>query len=95
MPTLLQQLDSGHLWQFPGGVHPPERKTLSNQTAIARLPLSPTLMLPLRQHIGAAGRVLVKVGDRVLKGQPLTEPDTPMAVAIHAPSSGIVHAIGP
>ncbi|WP_298444484.1 electron transport complex subunit RsxC [uncultured Ferrimonas sp.] len=95
MHTLLEQIDRGQLWTFPGGIHPPQRKEISNQAAIATLPLPPQLRVPVRQHIGAPGRVLVRVGEQVLKGQPLTEADSPMAVPVHAPTSGTITAIAP
>ena len=31
--------------------------------------------VPIKQHAGTAGNVLVKEGDYVLKGQPLTQGD--------------------
>ena len=51
------------------------------------------LILPLQQHIGRPGDLLVNVGDKVLKGQPLTKSTNPMAVPIHAPTSGIISDI--
>lgn len=59
------------------------------------MPLPDRLYIPLRQHIGVAGQLLVKAGDTVLKGQPLTQADNSMAVPVHAPTSGIVLAITP
>ena len=41
------------------------------------------------------GRLLVKVGDRVLTGQQLTASDHPMEVPVHASTSGIITAIEP
>ncbi|WJE09759.1 electron transport complex subunit RsxC [Pseudoalteromonas sp. JC3] len=95
METLLEQIESGKLWQFPGGIHPPEQKTLSNQQPIARLPLPDKLILPLKQHIGANGSLLVNSGDHVLKGQALTAPGTNWSLPIHAPTSGTIEAIKP
>ncbi|SDK33031.1 electron transport complex protein RnfC [Ferrimonas sediminum] len=94
MQTLTEQIDNGTLWTFPGGIHPPENKTLSNQTPIDTLPLPEHLYIPVTQHIGQPGSLLVKVGDKVLKGQPLTQPNAPMALPVHAPTSGIIEAIG-
>ncbi|MCG9761321.1 electron transport complex subunit RsxC [Pseudoalteromonas sp. Isolate6] len=95
METLLEQIESGKLWQFPGGIHPPEQKTLSNQQPIARLPLPDKLILPLKQHIGANGSLLVQSGEHVLKGQALTAPGTNWSLPIHAPTSGTIEAIKP
>lgn len=93
MPTLFQQIQAGTLWDFHGGIHPPTRKTLTNRKPIGMLPLPERLYLPLRQHIGVAGQPLVMTGERVLKGQALTNADNSMTVPIHAPTSGIIMGI--
>jgi electron transport complex protein RnfC len=93
LPTLFQQIQAGKVWDFHGGIHPPSRKERTNQKPVALLDIPDRLYIPLRQHIGVAGKVLVKVGDRVLKGQALTQADNAMAVPVHAPTSGVVQAI--
>jgi len=93
LPTLFQQIQAGKVWDFHGGIHPPSRKERTNQKPVALLDIPDRLYIPLRQHIGVAGKVLVKVGDRVLKGQALTQADNAMAVPVHAPTSGTVLAI--
>jgi electron transport complex protein RnfC len=93
LPTLFQHIQAGKVWDFHGGIHPPSRKERTNQKPVALLDIPDRLYIPLRQHIGVAGKVLVKVGDRVLKGQALTQADNAMAVPVHAPTSGIVLAI--
>ncbi|MBZ9610613.1 electron transport complex subunit RsxC [Rheinheimera maricola] len=95
MPSLFQQIQAGKVWDFHGGIHPPTRKQQSSQKPIAVMPLPDRLYIPLRQHIGVAGVLLVRTGDRVLKGQPLTAADNSMAVPVHAPTSGIVVNIAP
>ena len=95
MPGLFQQIQAGVLWDFHGGVHPPTRKQQTNQKPIAVLPLPDRLYIPLRQHIGVAGQLLVREGEHVLKGQPLTSADNSMAVPVHAPTSGTVLSICP
>ena len=76
-----------------GGVHPSEHKLESTQQAIGQLPLPKRLVLPLRQHVGNLPKVLVAVGDHVLKGQLLAEAEGNISAAIHAPTSGVVSAI--
>ena len=76
-----------------GGVHPDEHKHESTQRSIGQLPLPKRLVLPLRQHVGHLPKVLVALGDRVLKGQLLAEAEGSISAAIHAPTSGIVSAI--
>jgi Na+-translocating ferredoxin:NAD+ oxidoreductase subunit C len=76
-----------------GGVHPPEHKQESTTQAIGQLPLPKRLVLPLRQHVGNLPKVLVAVGDQVLKGQLLAEAEGNISAAIHAPTSGTITAI--
>jgi len=86
-------VDAGVIGQFPGGIHPPERKQPANAIPLRRLPLPAELVLPLRQHIGPSGECLVKVGDQVLKGQQLTEAHLSQGLPLHAPTSGVITAI--
>lgn len=97
--TLFQRLVPGArrapTYDFPGGVHPAEHKSVSNQTPIAPGPRPAQLVLPLNMHLGAPARPIVTVGDRVLKGQMLAEPAGAVSAALHAPTSGTVVALGP
>ena len=95
MEKLLEQIKKGTVWAFPGGVHPPQQKTLSNSAQIARLPLPDKLVVPLKQHIGANGKLIVEKGQHVLKGQPLTTPTANWSVPVHAPTSGTITDIAP
>jgi len=81
------------LGSFPGGLKLAGQKKRSTQTPIRKMPLSEQLILPLQQHIGAAAVPIVKVGDKVLKGQRIATPNGHVSVALHAPSSGVVTAI--
>ncbi|MFE4124711.1 electron transport complex subunit RsxC [Kosakonia sp. YIM B13605] len=82
------------LWDFHGGIHPPEMKTQSNGTPLRQLPLANRFVIPLKQHLGAEGELCVRVGDKVLRGQPLTRGRGRM-LPVHAPTSGTVIAIAP
>ncbi|MCM0147470.1 electron transport complex subunit RsxC [Photobacterium galatheae] len=93
MLSIIEQLKLGKLWDFPGGIHPPEQKTLSNQQPIAQALLPDELIIPLKQHLGAVGSLCVNVGDKVLKGQVLTRTDVALSVPVHAPTSGVISAI--
>lgn len=81
------------IWDIPGGVHPPENKTQSNQTAIGVLPLPAYVVLPLNQHIGAQAIPTVQVGDQVLTGQKIAEAQGLVSAPVHASISGTVIAI--
>lgn len=81
------------VFNFHGGVHPPENKAQSNQSPIGQLPLPNQLTLPLRQHVGNIPKITVAVGDHVLKGQLIAEAEGTVSAAIHAPTSGTIAAI--
>ena len=95
MESVIERINKNQFYNFPGGIHPPEQKFLTNDKPIKSLPLPNELIIPLQQHIGLTGTLLVKEGDDVLKGQPLTSCNSPMSVPVHAPTSGIIKAIKP
>ena len=94
MLKLFSAFRKDKLWDFHGGIHPPEMKTQSNGTPLRQLPLATRFVIPLKQHIGAEGELCVSVGDSVLRGQPLTRGRGRM-LPVHAPTSGKIIAIAP
>ena len=76
-----------------GGIHPPERKSLSRPGQLSDAPIPDELILPLRQHLGVPAKPIVNVGDSVKGGQVLAEAQGVMSVPVHAPTSGVVTAI--
>ncbi|NOH32191.1 electron transport complex subunit RsxC [Vibrio chagasii] len=95
MISLIEQIRTGSIWTFPGGVHPAENKKQSNTTDIVHARLPEEIVLPVKQHIGKPGNLLVAAGDTVLKGQQLTALDTGFTLPVHAPTSGVITAIEP
>ncbi|PQJ61043.1 electron transport complex subunit RsxC [Vibrio chagasii] len=95
MISLIEQIRTGSIWTFPGGVHPAENKKQSNTTDIVHARLPEEIVLPVKQHIGKPGNLLVAAGDTVLKGQQLTALDTGFTLPVHAPTSGLITAIEP
>ncbi|WP_304637989.1 MULTISPECIES: electron transport complex subunit RsxC [Pseudoalteromonas] len=95
MEKLIDQIKQGKVWSIPGGVHPPGQKLQSTTQAIARLPLPDKLVVSLKQHIGANGKLIVEKGQQVLKGQALTKPSGNWSVPVHAPTSGLISDICP
>ncbi|MBY3788583.1 electron transport complex subunit RsxC [Photobacterium carnosum] len=93
MLSIIEQIKQGKLWDFHGGIHPAENKALSSKQPIKAAGIPHELVLPLKQHIGSRGDIIINIGDHVLKGQPLTQGDIAMCVPIHAPSSGTITAI--
>lgn len=84
---------SRHIWDFPGGVHPPENKKQSSESNIQSLPIPGKVIVPLQQHIGAPAAPCVEVGQSVLKGQVIGEAGGFVSLPVHAPTSGQVVAI--
>ncbi len=94
MLNLFAAFKKDRIWDFDGGIHPPEMKTQSSGAPLRVAPLPNTFIIPLQQHLGPEGELCVNPGDRVLKGQPLTV-GRGRTVPVHAPTSGTVSAIAP
>ena len=56
---------------FQRGVHPASRKEATADRRIRRLPYPPRVTVPLVQHIGKPPHAIVKVGQDVVRGQPI------------------------
>lgn len=80
---------------FRGGIHPPENKEWTKDKPIERVPTPKSVVIHLTQAIGAQNQPLVKVGDRVLKGQMIGDVQACPAAAVHASIAGIVKKIEP
>jgi electron transport complex protein RnfC len=83
-----------HAPTFRHGVHPPELKQLTARVPIRRLPFPADIVLPLSQHTGKPAKPIVKVGDRVERGDLIAEADGWVSSPIHASASGTVADIG-
>ena len=77
------------IFKFFGGIKPEGHKQISTRNPIKRLPLSKELIIPIRQHVGKMPNIVVKIGDRVLKGQILAEPVANMSAATSSRESGL------
>ncbi|MBA1185370.1 electron transport complex subunit RsxC [Stutzerimonas nitrititolerans] len=88
-------MTSLNVWDIHGGIHPPERKELSNRAPIQRMPLPARLVVPLAQHLGAPAEPCVTLGEQVLKGQLIAEASGFVSAPLHAPTSGTISFIGP
>ncbi|HFJ4329645.1 electron transport complex subunit RsxC [Serratia liquefaciens] len=94
MLNLFAAFKKDRIWDFDGGIHPPEMKTQSSGVPLRTAPLPDTFVIPLQQHLGPEGELCVNVGEHVLKGQPLTV-GRGRTVPVHAPTSGTISAIKP
>lgn len=94
--TFSKQLDKilqGKVWRFFGGIKPQGRKSTSN-SPIEEIAIPTLITLPLDRHLGPDGQLLVRVGDYVKAGQPLTIPGGKRNVPLHASTSGEITNIG-
>ncbi|MCE5252367.1 electron transport complex subunit RsxC [bacterium] len=80
---------------FKGGVHPDDSKSLSSSCSIKTAPVPPTVVLPVRQHLGAPAKVIVEKGQAVKKGQIVAEAGGFVSAPVHASISGTIAAIEP
>ncbi|MEQ9902770.1 electron transport complex subunit RsxC [Pectobacterium aroidearum] len=92
MLKLFSAFKKDRIWDFDGGIHPPEMKTQSSRMPLRQIPLPEQFIIPLKQHLGPEGEICVSVGDKVLRGQPLTR-GRGRTLPVHAPTSGTVNAI--
>ena len=79
---------------FFGGIHPKYNKEMSKTIPTVKVIEPESVVIPMVQHIGAPCTPLVKVGDRVLKGQKIGDGEG-LCVPVHASVSGVVKAIEP
>ncbi len=80
---------------FRGGIHPPENKQWTKNAPIEHIAPPKRVIIHLTQAIGAQNQPLVKVGDRVLKGQMIGDVQACPAATVHASITGIVRRIEP
>ena len=94
MFNLFSLFKKDKIWDFKGGIHPPEMKLQSSRTPMRIAQLPDEVTIPIHQHLGTPGQLCVKVGDHVLKGQALTR-GVGRTLPVHASISGTVTAIEP
>jgi H+/Na+-translocating ferredoxin:NAD+ oxidoreductase subunit C len=78
---------------FAHGIYPVEHKELTADKPIRRLPFAPELIIPLAQHKGRPAEPIVKVGQEVVRGEPIARAAGFVSVPMHAPATGVIRAI--
>ncbi|HHJ13514.1 MAG TPA: electron transport complex subunit RsxC [Gammaproteobacteria bacterium] len=79
---------------IPGGLELAANKSMSLTRPLEAAPLPRLLHIPLSQHIGEAAKPVVKVGDRVLRGEVIARGTEYVSAPVHASSSGVIRDIG-
>ncbi len=72
-----------------GGIHPDKFK-LSSDIAIEDAGIPEVVTIPVRQHIGAPAKILVKKGDKVKVGTLIADADGIVSADVHSSVSGEV-----
>ncbi len=80
---------------FKGGVHPPDKKSYAKDKPIKTMPLPKVVVIPLQQHIGAAAKPIVNVGDEVKTGQVIGEPGGFISAYVHSTITGKIISVDP
>ena len=78
---------------YYGGVHPCERKELTEHIAPVVFPAPEQVVIPVSMHAGAPATPIVNVGDYVKLGQKIAEASAFISCNIHSSVSGTVTAI--
>ncbi len=79
---------------FRRGVHPGDSKELTAASPIRRMPFPDEVVLPLSQHTGAPAVPIVRVGDRVERGDLVAASEGFISAPVHASATGKVRDIG-
>lgn len=78
---------------FKQGIHPEYNKDLTKDKPLKNAKRPDEVVIPLKQHIGAPLKALVKKGDQVDLGQKIADSDSFVCAPIHASVSGKVKEI--
>ena len=78
---------------YYGGVHPSERKQMSEHVDLVRFPEPDVVTIPLSMHSGKPAEPLVKAGDHVRVGQKIGEQAGFISAPVHSSVSGTVLAV--
>lgn len=82
-----------HTKTFKGGVHPHEKKELTENLPFEVIPNPKQIIIPLTQHLGKPAKPIVKKGSEVRAGEIIAEQDGFISAPVHSPVSGKVSKI--
>ncbi len=80
-------------FSFAGGVHPPGRKDLTQDSEIQPGPAIKEVAVMLSQHLGAVCKPMVRKGYMVMAGQKIGDSDAFVSAPVHSPIHGKVKEI--
>lgn len=71
-------------------MHPDDKKRLSKDKKLERLPFPGELIVSMSQHLGAPATPLKKKGDRVARGEVIGSASSYVSAPVHSPADGVV-----
>ena len=71
-------------------MHPDDKKRLSKDKKLERLPFPSELIVSMSQHLGAPATPLKKKGDRVARGEVIGSASSYVSAPVHSPADGVV-----
>jgi electron transport complex protein RnfC len=74
---------------FPRGIHPEDRKGLTENAPIEVLPTPKTVLLPILQHLGAPSDAFTRPNQEVAIGDPIASAVGFVSASVHASVNGI------
>jgi len=83
-----------NLASFKKGIHPDDKKSFTNKKGIENLPIPEEVFIPLQQHIGVSGDVLVEKGQEVKTGQVIGKSEKFVSSPVHSSITGTVKNVG-
>ncbi len=92
-PREQARLAGKQLHHFHGGLRLRHNKRISCELPVAEMPIAPRYFVPLLQQAGEEPELIVKEGQKVLKGDALARSRQHGGACVHAPTSGSVSAI--
>ncbi len=78
---------------FSGGCHPPENKDATRDLPLRPAKSPPFVAVSFSQHIGKPSTPLVKIGERVLRGQMIAQSQGFVSAPAHASVSGTAKGV--
>ncbi|MFA5519040.1 MAG: electron transport complex subunit RsxC [Spirochaetota bacterium] len=75
---------------FKGGIHPPQRKSLTAERPLENFSVPQICYIPMQQHIGVPAKPVVQKGDFVSEGQLIGEAAGFVSANVHASIPGKV-----
>ncbi|MDR3210436.1 MAG: electron transport complex subunit RsxC [Planctomycetota bacterium] len=81
------------LRRFRGGVHPPENKNATRDLPLRPSTPPPFVAIAFAQHIGKPASLMIKPGEKVLRGQKIADASGLVSVPVHSSVSGTAKTV--